>query len=114
MKPNSTSIATLTLIAFMWMFSHSRALAQEISHFKTPWEVQNHLKYLNEYKLFSELESFLKSNYSDASLNLETRLYITDDLANLYATKLINFKKADEFNKIALGLYSSIIVSDLT
>ena len=114
MKPNSTSIATLTLIAFMWMFSHSTALAQEISHFKTPWEVQNHLKYLNEYKLFSELESFLKSNYSDASLNLETRLYITDDLANLYATKLINFKKADEFNKIALGLYSSIIVSDLT
>ena len=38
---------------------------------------------------------------------------MTDDLANLYATKLINFKKADEFNKQAQDLYSSLIGSDL-
>ncbi|HIO22921.1 MAG TPA: hypothetical protein EYN22_00825, partial [Nitrospinaceae bacterium] len=63
--------------------------------------------------MFSDLEIFLKNNYSDSSLNLETRLYMTDDLANLYATKLINFKKADEFNKQAQDLYSSLIGSDL-
>ena len=79
-----------------------------IAQFNSPWELQAQLKHLNEYKLFSDLKAFLESNYSNSSLNLETRLYILDDLANLYATKLIDFKKAAEFNKKAQDLYSSL------
>ncbi|SVA83479.1 uncharacterized protein METZ01_LOCUS136333, partial [marine metagenome] len=97
----------------MLLFSYSKVFSQEIVNFNSPWEVQTHLKHLNDNKMFSDLEIFLKNNYSDSSLNLETRLYMTDDLANLYATKLINFKKADEFNKQAQDLYSSLIGSDL-
>jgi CHAT domain-containing protein len=108
MKPNSSKLKTFTLILLLLGFSYSTALCQEISKFNSPWELQAHLKRLNEYKLFSDLKSFLESNYSNSSLNLETRLYILDDLANLYATKLIDFKKADEFNKKAQDLYSSL------
>nr|MBC8285165.1 CHAT domain-containing protein [Nitrospinota bacterium] len=78
-----------------------------------PWELQAHLKHLNKYKLFSDLKTFLENNYSNSSLNLESRLYILDDLANLYATKLINFKKADVFNKKAQDLYSSLVGKNL-
>ena len=85
----------------------------KINHFNTPWELQAHLKHLNKYKLFSDLKTFLENNYSNSSLNLESRLYILDDLANLYATKLINFKKADVFNKKAQDLYSSLVGKNL-
>ncbi|MBT3509009.1 MAG: CHAT domain-containing protein [Nitrospina sp.] len=85
---------------------------QGIAQFNSPWELQAHLKHLNEYKLFSSLKTFLENNYSNSSLNLETRLYILDDLANLYATKLIDFKKADEFNKKAQDLYTSLSSRD--
>ena len=113
MKPNSKIIKSFFLIFLLLLFSYSKVFSQEIVNFNSPWEVQTHLKHLNDNKMFSDLEIFLKNNYSDSSLNLETRLYMTDDLANLYATKLINFKKADEFNKQAQGLYSSLIGSDL-
>ena len=113
MKPNSKIIKSFILIFLLLLFSYSKVFSQEIVNFNSPWEVQTHLKHLNYNKMFSDLEIFLKNNYSDSSLNLETRLYMTDDLANLYATKLINFKKADEFNKQAQDLYSSLIGSDL-
>ncbi|HIB43477.1 MAG TPA: CHAT domain-containing protein [Nitrospina sp.] len=113
MKPNSKIIKSFFLIFLLLLFSYSKVFSQEIVNFNSPWEVQTHLKHLNYNKMFSDLEIFLKNNYSDSSLNLETRLYMTDDLANLYATKLINFKKADEFNKQAQDLYSSLIGSDL-
>jgi CHAT domain-containing protein len=83
------------------------------THFNSPWELQSHLKHLNEYKMFSDLKIFLENNYSNSSFNLETRLYLLDDLANLYTTKLIDFKKADEFNKKAQDLYSSLSNRDL-
>ena len=113
MKPKSKIIKSFILIFLLLLFSYSKVFSQEIVNFNSPWEVQTHLKHLNDNKMFSDLEIFLKNNYSDASLNLETRLYMTDDLANLYTTKLINFKKADEFNKQAQDLYSSLIGSDL-
>ncbi len=113
MKPKSKIIKSFILICLFLLFSYSKVFSQEIVNFNSPWEVQTHLKHLNENKMFSDLEIFLKNNYSTPSLNLETRLYMTDDLANLYTTKLINFKKADEFNKQAQELYSSLIGSDL-
>ncbi|MBT5548968.1 MAG: CHAT domain-containing protein [Nitrospina sp.] len=106
-------IKTFTLILLLLGFSYSTAFCQKISKFNSPWELQAHLKHLNEYKLYSDLKTFLENNYSNSSLNLETRLYILDDLANLYATKLIDFKKADAFNKKAQDLYSSLSESDL-
>ena len=113
MTPKSKITKSSILIFLLLLFSYSKVFSQEIVNFNSPWEVQTHLKHLNDNKMFSDLEIFLKNNYSDSSLNLETRLYMTDDLANLYATKLINFKKADEFNKQAQDLYSSLIGSDL-
>ena len=113
MKPNSKTIKSFILFFLLLLFSSSKVFSQEIVNFNSPWEVQVHLKHLNNNKMFSDLETFLKNNYSAPSLNLETHLYITDDLANLYATKLINFKKAAEFNKKAQDLYSSLIESDL-
>ena len=112
MKPNSMRIKTFTLILLLLGFSYSTAFCQKISKFNSPWELQAHLKHLNEYKLYSDLKTFLENNYSNSSLNLETRLYILDDLANLYATKLIDFKKADEFNKKAQDLYTSLSSRD--
>ncbi|MBT3509268.1 MAG: CHAT domain-containing protein [Nitrospina sp.] len=88
--------------------NRSHGEEQKSTRFNSPWELQAHLKHLNEYKMFSDLKTFLENNYSNSSFNLETRLYILDDLANLYTTKLINFKKADEFNKKAQDLYSSL------
>ena len=113
MTPKNKITKSFILIFLLLLFSYSKVFSQEIVNFNSPWEVQTHLKHLNDNKMFSDLEIFLKNNYSDSSLNLETRLYMTDDLANLYATKLINFKKADEFNKQAQDLYSSLIGSDL-
>ena len=113
MTPKNKITKSSILIFLLLLFSYSKVFSQEIVDFNSPWEVQTHLKHLNDNKMFSDLEIFLKNNYSDSSLNLETRLYMTDDLANLYATKLINFKKADEFNKQAQDLYSSLIGSDL-
>ena len=113
MRPNNIKIKTFILTLLLLGFSYSTAFCQEISKFNSPWQLQAHLKHLNEYKLFSDLKTFLENNYSNSSLNLETRLYILDDLANLYATKLIDFKKADEFNKKAQDLYSSLSGSDL-
>ena len=113
MRPKNKIIKSCILICLFLLFSYSKVFSQEIVNFNSPWEVQTHLKHLNENKMFSDLEIFLKNNYSNSFLNLETRLYMTDDLANLYTTKLINFKKADEFNKQAQELYSSLIGSDL-
>ena len=113
MRLNSIKVKTFILTVLLLGFSYSTAFCQAISEFKSPWELQAHLKHLNEYKLYSDLKSFLENNYSNSSLNLETRLYILDDLANLYATKLIDFKKADEFNNKAQDLYSSLSGSDL-
>ena len=106
-------IKTFILSFLLLGFSYSTAFCQEVSKFSSPWQIQAHLKHLNDYKLYSDLKTFLENNYSNTSLNLETRLYILDDLANLYATKLIDFKKADEFNKKAQDLYSSLSESDL-
>ncbi len=113
MKLNSKIIKSCILVFLLLVLSFSKVSSQEIVNFDSPWEVQVYLKHLNTNKLFSDLEILLKNNYSNYSLNLETRLYITDDLANLYATKLIDFKKADEFNKKAQELYSSLIEQDL-
>ena len=113
MKPNNMKIKTFILSFLLLGFSYSTAFCQEVSKFSSPWQIQAHLKHLNDYKLYSDLKTFLENNYSNTSLNLETRLYILDDLANLYATKLIDFKKADEFNKKAQDLYSSLSSRDL-
>ena len=113
MRLNSIKIKIFILTLLLLGLSYSTAFSKDISKFNSPWELQAHLKHLSEYKLFSDLKTFLENNYSNSSLNLETRLYILDDLANLYATKLIDFKKADEFNKKARDLYSSLSGSDL-
>ncbi|PIR00336.1 MAG: hypothetical protein COV66_07585 [Nitrospinae bacterium CG11_big_fil_rev_8_21_14_0_20_45_15] len=113
MKPNKLNIRCFILTLLLLGFSYSTAVCQEISKFSSPWELQAYLKHLNEHKLFSDLKNFLENNYSNSSLNLETRLYILDDLANLYSTKLIDFKKADAFNKKAQDLYSSLIGRDI-
>lgn len=113
MKLNSKIIKSCILVLLLLVSSYSKVSSQEIVNFNSPWEVQVYLKNLNDNKMFSDLEILLKNNYSNRSLNLETRLYITDDLANLYSTKLIDFKKADEFNKNAQELYSSLIDQDL-
>jgi CHAT domain-containing protein len=113
MRLNSMKIKKFILTLLLLGFSYSTAFCQEMHNLKSPWEVQAHLKHLNEYKLFTDLRVFLENNNSNMSLNLETRLYVLDDLANLYATKLIDFKKADEFNKKAQELYSSLIGRNL-
>ena len=114
MKQNSIKLKSFVLSALLLGFSHSSALCQEFSTFNSPWELQAHLKHLNKHKLFSDLKTFLENNYSNSSLSLETRLYILDDLANLYSTKLIDFKKAHEFNKKAQDIYSSLSNRELS
>jgi CHAT domain-containing protein len=114
MKRNSIKFKSFILSTLLLGFSYSSALCQEFSTFNSPWELQAHLKHLNEHKLFSDLKTFLENNYSNSSLSLETRLYILDDLANLYSTKLIDFKKAHEFNKKAQDIYSSLSNRELS
>jgi CHAT domain-containing protein len=114
MRQNNIPLKVFILSALLLGFSYSTAFCQEYSTFNSPWELQAHLKHLNKHKLFSDLKIFLESNYSNPSLSLETRLYILDDLANLYATKLIDFRKAEEFNKKAQDAYSSLSNRDLS
>ncbi len=114
MTRNSIKFKSFILSALLLGFSYSSALCQEFSTFNSPWELQAHLKHLNKHKLFSDLKTFLENNYSNSSLSLETRLYILDDLANLYSTKLIDFKKAHEFNKKAQDIYSSLSNRELS
>lgn len=113
MKPINLNIKSFVFCLILLGLSYSTAFCQDISKYNSPWELQAHLKQLNEYKLFSELKTFLENNHSNLSLNQETRLYILDDLANLYTTKLVDFKKADDFNNMAQDLYSSLSGKDL-
>ena len=62
MKPKSKIIKSCILICLFLLFSYSNVFSQEIVNFNSPWEVQTHLKYLNENKMFSDLEIFLKNN----------------------------------------------------
>ena len=87
----SIKIKIIILTALLLGASHSTAISKEITAFKNPWELQVYLKHLNKYKLYGDLKKFLEENYENPSLSPESRLYILDDLATLYTTKLINF-----------------------
>ena len=108
MVSNKINIKVFVLTALLLGASYSPAFPQQLSGYSNPWALQVYLKHLNEYKLYSDLKTFLEANYSDTELNSETRLYVLNDLADLYTTKLIDFKRADDYNKRAWDAFLSL------
>ena len=64
MRLNSIKIKIFILTLLLLGLSYSTAFSKDISKFNSPWELQAHLKHLSEYKLFSDLKTFLENNYS--------------------------------------------------